>query len=139
MVMTVFFQFTQVDAAIRRTQLRTASNAVNPTQAIANRKIAQICISQASSSRTGSPGRVISTRPLRTIIDVEGVSSSPPRGDLPDNSGRTILAQSRSGEPTATTPPTESIHLVAHTPSVSVVPTSTPPRSSVYEEDAIYR
>lgn len=44
---------------------------MNPAQAISNRKIAEIRISQASSSGTGSPGRVLSARSLKTIIDVE--------------------------------------------------------------------
>lgn len=81
--MTGFFQFKHVGATQIRTPLQTVNNAVNPAQAIANRKITEIRVSQASSSGIGSPSRVISAHPLRTVVDLEGSLLTPSQGVLP--------------------------------------------------------
>lgn len=62
-----------------------ASIAINPAQAIANKKIDKIRLSKASFSGSGSPGRVLSARPLQVVVDVKATPPIPSRGELPAN------------------------------------------------------
>lgn len=72
--MSNFFKFDKEGNSPRRTPIRIAATAVNPAQAIANRKLAETRIAQGVQSELGSPGRVISARPLTTIVNLDGSS-----------------------------------------------------------------
>lgn len=133
MVMTKFFQFKKEVLARERT----------PFRAIANQKIAEIRLSKASSSGSGSPGRVHSARPLRAVVDVEVTSPSPSQSVLTTNPPQTesthfpgqhtpsstshadtVPPSSQLDEPNLTAFPTESTHShVVHTTSHSTAPT----------------
>lgn len=56
--MTKFFQFKKEIPTRERTPMWAASIAINPARAIANKEIAEIRLSKASFSGSGSPGRV---------------------------------------------------------------------------------
>lgn len=127
MVMTNFFKFDEGDAAKRRTLLRTTATAVNPAPVIANRKLAEARIAQASQPRLGSPRRILSARPFRAVIDLEGSSQRgspsdhiPPSGQsTPRVVDQSDVVQVVPDSCVSTSPRalTESTHdHVAHTP-----------------------
>lgn len=55
MVMNKFFQFPNDVSARERTPLRAAAIAISPTQAVTNKKVAEIRLSKASSSCWNAP------------------------------------------------------------------------------------
>lgn len=122
MVMSNFFKFDKEGASARRTPLRTATNAVNLAQAIANRKLAEARIAQGGRSASSSPSRVISARPITTVVDLDGATREErlPMGQSLGTASAESAPSPGGGSGTPGLPPTsnESTHFpVVHTSS----------------------